>query len=116
VPLQLGVHKQKKKQNPIGCVPGSGINKREGATDHHQLIAQKLSMRQHLTKICKDLGVRNLILKIKKLLDDGRDLTPHSMDPRTMKTIKEYLLVKSNVIVQRPSLTPNAQEMRKERC
>jgi hypothetical protein len=39
------------------------------------------------------------------------------MDPRAMrKLVREDLGLKSRMIVQRPLLTPDAQEMRKERC
>jgi hypothetical protein len=55
------------------------IKRGVGGLSHHestccQLIAQKLRMEQHPTKICEDLGVsRSLVIKIKKLLDEGSE-------------------------------------------
>jgi hypothetical protein len=41
----------------------------------------------------------------------------HSMDPRTMRNlVKEDMGMESRLIVQRLLLTPDTQEMRKERC
>jgi hypothetical protein len=83
LPTQLGVCGWKKWCNPIGCGPGSGVNKWGGVEralftmDHvcRQLTGQKLCAGQHHAMICEDLGVRKcLVLKIKKLLDDGWQL------------------------------------------
>jgi hypothetical protein len=41
----------------------------------------------------------------------------HSMDPRTMRNlVKKEMGMESRMIVQRLLLTPDAQEMKKERC
>jgi hypothetical protein len=111
--------------------------------DHacRQLLARKLHADQHHRHICSELGVsRSLVFKIKKLQDHGQDLTPwqRSGSKRTIRTVaaiarvwqavaantqrsirqlvKEDRGLESHVIVQRPLLTTDAQETRKERC
>ncbi len=92
---------QKNWYNLIGCSPGSGKTtyKKGGGVGGasvtmdqtcHQLIAQKLQMRQHNTMICEGVGVsRNLVFKVKKLLDDGLHLMPQLRGRQWVKILSK---------------------------
>ncbi len=70
------VHELQKCCNPIDYGPGSGLNIRGGGWEGHQSpwITPAANL---LRQICGELGVSgSLVFKIKKLQDDGQDLTP----------------------------------------
>jgi hypothetical protein len=108
LPPRSWVREPQKCRNPIGYGPSSGLNiagvvgRASVAMDHAccQLIAKKLHAGQYHRHICRELGIcRSLVFKIKKLQDDGQDLTPQPLggSKRTVRTVAAIARVRRAV-------------------